>query len=62
MTDYALQPKVSDFYILRHAPCIAVLTENLFMDSPKDCAWLLTEDGRNTLAHIHATAIHYHLL
>lgn len=56
-TYFASQPKVSDFYILHQAPCMAVLTENLFMDSPKDCAWLLTEEGRDTLAHIHAFAI-----
>ena len=32
-------------------------TENLFMDNIKDCAYLLTEEGRDLLAQIHINAI-----
>ena len=37
--------------------CLSVLTENLFMDNIKDCAYLLTEEGRDLLAQIHINAI-----
>ena len=57
LPDLSTLPWESDLYILRHAPCQAVLTENLFMDCPKDCLWLLTDEGRDTLAQIHAAAI-----
>ena len=50
-------PKTADFYLLKNAPCLSVLTENLFMDNIKDCAYLLTEEGRDLLAQIHINAI-----
>lgn len=41
----------------RDTLCPAVLTENLFQDNREDVAWLLTEDGVETLVNIHATGI-----
>jgi N-acetylmuramoyl-L-alanine amidase len=51
------EAKVSKFFITRNAPCFAVLTENLFMDNRKDCNYLLSDTGRDTLARIHIDAI-----
>ena len=34
-----------DFYLLRHTLAPAVLVENLFMDNPTDCAFLLNPEG-----------------
>ena len=50
-------PKTGNYYILNNAPCMAVLTENLFMTNIKDTAYLLTESGRDLLAQIHIDAI-----
>lgn len=50
-------PKTGNYYILNNAPCMAVLTENLFMTNIKDTAFLLTESGRDLLAQIHIDAI-----
>lgn len=49
--------KVSKFFITQNAPCFAILTENLFMDNKKDCDYLLSEEGRDTLAQLHIDAI-----
>lgn len=51
------EAKVAKFAIIKNAPCIAVLTENLFMDCKKDCEYLFTEEGRDTLAQIHIDAL-----
>ncbi len=47
----------ADFYILRHTACPAVLTENLFMDNPADCAFLLSEEGQQSIADLHVDGI-----
>ncbi len=46
-----------DFYLLRHTSCPAVLTENLFMDTPSDCASLLSPEGQQSLVDFHVTGI-----
>ncbi len=46
-----------DFYLLRHTSCPAVLTENLFMDNPADCAFLLSEEGQQSLVDLHVDGI-----
>lgn len=47
----------SDIYILKNTSCPAVLTENLFQDNREDVEYLLSEQGKNTLAKLHADAI-----
>lgn len=49
--------KTANFYILRCTPCPAVLTENLFMDTKKDCDFLFSEEGKKVIADIHVQAI-----
>jgi len=49
--------KESDFYILKNTICPAVLTENLFMDTEKDCRFIMSEEGRKTIAEIHINAL-----
>lgn len=49
--------KESEFYILKHTKCPAVLTENFFMDTEKDCKYIMSEDGRNAIAQMHVDAI-----
>jgi len=47
----------SNFAILRDTKCPAVLTENFFMDTERDCRFLLSEDGRERIAAMHVEAI-----
>lgn len=47
----------NDFYILSNSKCPAILTENLFMDNEKDCKFLLSESGRESIANLHVDAI-----
>lgn len=47
----------SQFYILKHTCCPAVLTENLFMDNEKDCKFLLSSEGIETITALHVDAI-----
>lgn len=49
--------KESRFYILRKTQCPAILTENLFMDTEKDCRFIMSEEGRDVIAKLHADAI-----
>ena len=37
--------------------CPAVLTENLFMDTPADCAFLLSPEGQQALVDLHVDGI-----
>lgn len=46
-----------NFTVIYGAKCPAVLTENLFMDNKIDCAWLLTEEGKETITNIHVDGI-----
>lgn len=49
--------KEKNFTLLYKTKCAAVLTENLFMDNRIDCAWLLTEKGKETITNIHVDGI-----
>lgn len=49
--------KEDNFYILKNTSCPAVLTENFFMDTKKDCAYILSEEGRENIANMHVNAI-----
>lgn len=48
---------VKSLAICRDTKCAAVLTENLFMDNADDCAYLLSEEGKKTIAAAHVEAI-----
>ncbi len=58
-TDYtdAAPDLEKDFYLLRYTSCPAVLTENLFMDNPSDCAFLLSPEGQQALVDLHVDGI-----
>lgn len=45
--------KESQFYILRHTNCPAVLTENLFQDNREDVEFLLSEEGKRAIVSLH---------
>lgn len=47
----------SNFYILRHTSCPAVLTENLFMDNRDDMAFLESEEGTQAIVNLHVDGI-----
>ena len=63
-TDYADgDPDIEEiFYIPRHTTAPAVLTENFFMDSHPDCAFLLSEEGQQAIVDLHVTGITAYLL
>lgn len=45
------------FYIIKNTKCPAVLSENLFMDNRDDCAYLLSDKGKETIANMYVEAI-----
>lgn len=45
------------FYILKHTYCAAVLTENLFMDSHSDLAFLESTEGKKAIVALHVEGI-----
>lgn len=47
----------SNFYILRHTSCPAVLTENLFMDNREDVAFLESDEGAQAIINLHVEGI-----
>lgn len=49
--------KESNFYILKHTKCPAVLTENLFQDNKEDVEFLLSENGKRAITDIHVNGI-----
>lgn len=49
--------KESQFYILRNTICPAILTENFFMDSEKDLAFIMSDEGRERIALMHYKSI-----
>ncbi|MBR5955218.1 MAG: N-acetylmuramoyl-L-alanine amidase [Bacteroidales bacterium] len=53
-TDYTdtVPDQEAGFYLLRHTMAPAVLVENLFMDNPTDCAFLLSEEGQQSLVDL----------
>jgi len=51
------QDKEEQFYILKNTNCPAILTENFFMDTEKDCRLIMSEQGRQKIAEFHFKAI-----
>ena len=49
--------KESQFYILKNTNCPALLSENFFMDTEKDCQFIMSEEGRSRIAQSHFEAI-----
>lgn len=49
--------KESQFAILVKTKAPAVLTENFFMDTEKDCRFIMSETGRERIAKMHVAAI-----
>ena len=49
--------KESQFYILKNTNCPAMLTENFFMDTEKDCRFIMSDAGREKIAEAHFLAI-----
>lgn len=49
--------KEAAFYILKHTNCPAIITENFFMDTEKDCRFIMSDDGREQIADMHVAAI-----
>lgn len=48
---------VGNFAMVRDTNCPAVLTENLFMDNKRECEFLLSEQGKETIVQLHVNAI-----
>jgi len=46
-----------NYAIVRDTNCPAVLTENLFQDNMDDVAFLLSENGKQTIAQLHVDGI-----
>lgn len=49
--------KEANFAILTKTTCPAILTENFFMNTEKDCRFIMSEDGRERIANMHVAAI-----
>ena len=49
--------KENQFTILVKTKAPAVLTENFFMDTEKDCRFIMSETGRERIAKMHVAAI-----
>lgn len=49
--------KEGHLYILKHTKCPAVLTENFFQDNKEDVEYLLSSEGKRTVANIHVEGI-----
>ena len=47
----------SNFYVLSHTSCPAVLTENLFQDNKADVSFLESEKGRKAIVALHKNGI-----
>ena len=48
---------VQNLAICRDTNCAAVLTENLFQDNKDDVAFLLSDEGRETITNVHLNGI-----
>lgn len=49
--------KEAQFYILRKTACPAILTENFFMDTEKDCRYIMSEEGKIAIVQMHVESI-----
>lgn len=47
----------SDFYVLKHTNCPAVLTENFFQDNKDDIAYLTSDQGFHEIVRTHVEGI-----
>ena len=47
----------SSFAIIRDTACPAIITENLFMNTEKDCRFLMSPEGEQAIIDIHVRAI-----
>lgn len=46
-----------NFYVLKRTKCVAVLTENFFMDNKQDIEYLLSEKGKQAIVKTHVDGI-----
>lgn len=66
LTEFKMRKDMSDgdpdkedsLYITKNVKCPAVLTESLFMDTERDCRFLMSDEGRQRIADFHVRAIH----
>lgn len=49
--------KESNFYVLKHTNCPAVLTENFFQDNKEDVKYLLSKEGFEQIVKTHVDGI-----
>lgn len=58
-TDYSDKDpdKESNFYVLKHTNCPAVLTENFFQDNKDDVNFLLSDEGFQSIVRLHVEGI-----
>lgn len=49
--------KESNFYVLKHTLCPAVLTENFFQDNKDDVNYLLSDEGFHSIVRLHVEGI-----
>lgn len=49
--------KESNFYVLKHTKCPAVLTENFFQDNKDDVNYLLSDEGFQNIVRLHVEGI-----
>lgn len=49
--------KEANYQIVKYTKCPAILTENFFMDTEKDCKFIMSEEGRQRVAELHAELI-----
>lgn len=48
---------MANFAMVKNTNCPAVLTENLFMDSKEDVAFLLSKEGKKKIVNLHVNGI-----
>jgi N-acetylmuramoyl-L-alanine amidase len=53
--------KEGHMYILKNSPCPFILTENGFYDYEPDCRFMLSNNGKDLIAKMHAYAIETYL-
>lgn len=58
-TDYSDKDadKESNFYVLKHTNCPAVLTENFFQDNKEDVEYLTSDEGFHAIVRLHVEGI-----
>ena len=49
--------KEANYQIVKYTKCPAILTENFFMDTEKDCRFIMSEQGRQRIAELHVKLI-----